>query len=359
MNNNTKNKVITILFSLTLLFFFVANILTKDEDISISERRKLQQFPKLTINNLLSGSFFKDFDQYTTDQFIKRDEFRKLKVNIELKTKHNYNNLYTYNDYIIEQTYPLNEKSVISLTNKMNLLKTNYFKNNNIYYTIVPDKNYFVNSNNLKLDYNKLTNIMNQNLQDFTYIDIFNLLSLDDYYKTDTHWKQENLSKIANAIAHTMNIDITNNYIEKDIINFKGVYAYRLPIKTDNDTIKVLTNEIIENALTYNYETKKEAPIYNLDKINSLDKYDIYLSGAVSIIDITNNNSTNDKELIVFRDSFGSSLIPLLISGYSKITVIDTRYVSPKILTNYVDFNNKDVLFIYSAISINNSGSIR
>ena len=358
MNNNTKNKVITILFSLTLLFFFVANVLTKDEDISISERRKLQQFPKLTINNLLSGSFFKDFDSYTTDQFIKRDEFRKLKVNIELKTKHNYNNLYTYNDYIIEQTYPLNEKSVISLTNKMNSLKTNYFKNNNIYYTIVPDKNYFINNGNLRLDYTKLTNIMQNNLKDFKYIDIFNTLSLEDYYKTDTHWKQENLPKVIDVLKKEMNFKANTTYIEEPITSFKGVYAKQLPIKTTTETIKVLTNNTIKNSKTYNYETKKETTIYDLDKIKSQDKYDIYLSGAVSLIEI-NTNISNNKELIVFRDSYGSSLIPLLAEGYSKITVIDTRYISPKLLKNYVDFENKDILFIYGIISINNSASIR
>lgn len=109
----------------------------------------------------------------------------------------------------------------------------------------------------------------------------------------------------------------------------------------------------------YNYETKKYTDIYDYTKINSLDKYDIYLSGAVPIIDITNNNTSSDKELIVFRDSYGSSLIPLLIEGYKKITVIDIRYISSKILNKYIDFNDQDVLFMYSILTINNSFSIR
>ena len=125
MNNKTKNIVVTILFSTILISFLTINIITKDEKISLSERRKLQQFPELTIKSLLKGTFFKEFDTYTTDQFIKRDEFRKIKVNLELKFKKNYNNLYTYQDYIIEQTFPLNEKSVNNLTNKMNTLKNN------------------------------------------------------------------------------------------------------------------------------------------------------------------------------------------------------------------------------------------
>ena len=53
---------------------------------------------------------------------------------------------------------------------------------------------------------------------------------------------------------------------------------------------------------------------------------------------IYNNLASSDDELIVFRDSYGSSLVPLLISSYKKIIVIDTRYISSNILDNYVEF---------------------
>ena len=62
----------------------------------------------------------------------------------------------------------------------------------------------------------------------------------------------------------------------------------------------------------------KNIKIYDYDKIKSLDKYDIYLSGASSIIDIVNPTSNSNKKLIVFRDSYGSSLVPLLIDGYEE-----------------------------------------
>lgn len=358
MNNKIKNIITSLLFSFILIAFFIINIIKKDDDISVLERRHLEKFPKLTINSLFNGTFFEKFDIYANDQFINRDKFRNIKVNLELITKKNYNNLYLYNGYIIEQTYPLNEKSIINLTNKINSIKDNYLINNNVYYTIVPDKNYFVNNNNLKMDYNKLKSIMNSNLIDFKYIDIFNLLSLNDYYKTDSHWKEENIKDVALYIANNMGIDLNSTYKEKTITEFKGVYLNQLPIKMNMDSIKILKNEIIDNSIVYNYETKKYSEVYDLEKINSLDKYDIYLSGAAALIEIV-NNSAPKKELIVFRDSYGSSLIPLLIEGYSKITVIDTRYISPKLLADYVDFNNKDVLFLYSVISINNSYSFR
>ena len=361
MSDKVKNVVITIMFVSVLVITMIVNIAKKDSTISISERRKLEQFPSFSIYKLFNGKFFEKFDKYTTDQFTYRDNLRKIKVETELNIfkKKDYNNLYEYNGYIINQEYPLNEKSIENLSNKVKQIANQYLtENNNVYFTIVPDKNYFVDKDNLKLDYNKMENMLEKRLTFAEYIKINNLLELSDYYKTDTHWKQENILKIAEKIANQMNANISKDYETIRITDFKGVYDKQLPIKTTTEKIKVLTNNTIKNSKTYNYETKKETTIYDLDKIKSQDKYDIYLSGAVSLIEI-NTNISNNKELIVFRDSYGSSLIPLLVTGYSKVTVVDTRYISPKLLNQYIEFKDQDVLFMYSTLIINNSTTLK
>lgn len=362
MTDKVKNIVITVMFLVFIILIFLINIMKKDDTISIAERRKLEQLPSFSISKLLDGTFFKKFDLYVTDQFIQRQNMRKLKTNIELSVlkKKDYNNLYKYDEYIIGQTYPLDEKSVLNIASKITQIKTeNLTEENNVYFSIVPDKNYFVNKDNLKLDYNKMEYILKENLQFAKYIKIFDKLQLSDYYKTDTHWKQENLTEIANTIANEMNTKIENKYEEKSIINFKGAYAGQLPLETQEDEIRILTNDILENCSVYNYETKEYTKIYDMSKKNSLDKYDIYLSGASPLLTIENSKSESTKELVVFRDSYASSLIPLLASGYKKITVVDTRYISPKILNEYINFSNQDILFIYSVLVINDSTSLK
>jgi len=201
--------------------------------------------------------------------------------------------------------------------------------------------------------------MMKEKLEWAEYINIFDCLDLSCYYSTDSHWKQERLQKVSNRIATKMNLKLEAIYEEKKVIDFKGVYAGQFPKNTENDEIRLLINKTIENCTVYNHETGKMTKIYDMGKINSPDKYDIYLSGAVPLLTIENPERNQGKELIVFRDSFGSSLIPLLVEEYFKITVIDTRYVSPKILEEYVKFQNKDVMFIYSTLLINNSTSLK
>ena len=90
-----------------------------------------------------------------------------------------------------------------------------------------------------------------------------------------------------------------------------------------------------------------------------MDHYDIFLSGAISLIKITNPMGDDGKKLVVFRDSFSSSLTPLLMSGYSEIILIDTRYINPVMMSRYVEFTNQDVLFLYSTLVINSSSQIK
>lgn len=296
------------------------------------------------------------------DNFYQRETFRKLKTSVELDIfkKQDVNKIYKYNDFLVEQIYPLDEKSATNLTNKINYIKESYLnETNKIYYSIIPDKNYYTDNSHLKLDYDKMQQIMENNLNGLQYIDIFQDLSLDSYYYTDSHWKQEKLQNVAKTIAENMNFSITQNYNEQKVATFKGVYAGQLPINTKEDEIKILVNDVIADANAYNYETKEQGGIYNFKKLTGYDKYDIYLSGATPLIEISNANNKTNKTLVIFRDSHASSLAPLLMEGYSKITLVDTRYISPKILNEYANFENADILFIYSTLVINSSMALK
>lgn len=362
MTDKIKDIVVIFVFGFITLGMLFVNIIKEDNQISISERRKLATFPIFTSKEIFNGNFAKKFDQYAMDQFVKRESFRKLKTNIELNLfkKQDVNNIYKYNDFLVEQLYPLNEKSVENITKKMNEIKTKYLDGTNkIYYTIIPDKNYYINKSNLKLDYNKIKQIMNSNLNDMQYIDIFDCLDLNCYYYTDSHWKQENILKVAEKLAQNMNFNIAKEFEKQEVSKFKGVYSGQLPVNTKEDTINILTNNTIKNCEVYNYEKNETTSIYNLSKLNEYDKYDVYLSGATALLEIKNSNGRKDKELIVFRDSYASSLIPLMVEEYSKITLIDTRYVSPKILKDLVNFEGKDILFLYSTLVINNSTALK
>ena len=70
---------ITALFCAFIGVFLVANAVAPDLTFSEMENRNLEQLPTPSVKTLLSGEFMKDFETYTTDQFVARDSWIGLK----------------------------------------------------------------------------------------------------------------------------------------------------------------------------------------------------------------------------------------------------------------------------------------
>ena len=300
------------------------------------------------------------FESYTLDQFIGRDSFRKVKALTEFNIfrKKDNNNIFIKDDYIFKLEYPLNEKKVNAFITKINNVYNNYLKDMNVYFSIIPDKNYFLPDNYLKLDYEKMFNMVSNGLNNMKYIDITDSLTLDDYYLSDTHFKQDRIDKVVEKLASVMHFSYQNNYEKHEYYPFYGVYYGQSAIGGKADTITYLTNDTIDNALVKDYDSDLKT-VYEVSSLGKMDSYDVFLSGATPLVEITNTKSKTDKELIIFRDSFGSTLAPLLLDGYAKITLVDLRYMPSNMLTDYIEFKDQDVLIIYSALLINNSDAIK
>lgn len=358
-----KNLIVIGSFIVTIYGLMLFNIISPDNDISYSERRVLRKAPSYSMKEFFSGDYFEAYDKYFLDQFAFRDEFRGLKAftRFYILNQKDNNMIYIKDGNINKMEYPLNENSIINAANKLNEVYDKYLKGMNVSYSVIADKNYFIASENgyLSMDYDRLVDLMSANINQMKYIDILHLLDINDYYKTDIHWNQEKIVDITDMLLKKIGSknDISElEYTKKSLYPFYGSYYGQAALKLDPDTLVYLTNDIIENAVVYDLIDKTYSKVYMEDKFGTIDSYDLFLSGAKSILTISNPMSTTDKELIIFRDSFGSSIAPLLLKEYSKITLIDLRYMGTDLLGNYVDFSNdQDVLFLFNTIILNNS----
>ncbi len=372
MFEKVKDVIVTLVFVVILASLLLLNFIVKDKDISTSERRSLQKFPNISLDNILNGNFSDKFENYAMDQMPFRDSIRSIKtlVKLDILRQKDNNGLFILDNVIYKSIYPLNEKSVQNVASKINNIYDKYLtENDNVYYMIVPDKNYYLDekSNYLKIDYNKLEKIMNDNVNsNIKYISVLDELeNIDSYYNTDTHWRQDKIVSTGTfeKITTAMNINdrIKTPFIPKTYDNFYGAYYGQLGKNVAPDIVTYLTNDVIDSATTYNYEKDKEAEVYDiLQADSSMDKYDLFLSGATPIIEIRNEMAENDKQLVIFRDSFGSSLAPLFTEAYSKIILVDTRYISTDLIEKYIEFDkNQDILFEYSTLIINESSTLK
>ena len=352
-----KEKIITFTFISYILFFSILHIILPDKSISNTERRTLANYPELKLTN----EYITKVDKYLLDHFPYRDTFRsiKAKFNYNILNKLDNNDIYLKDNYIFKSNYPTNNKSINNFINKSNKILNNLTPNNNTYIMVIPDKNYYLKENNfLTIDYNHIYNQIDT--LGITPIDIRNILELNDYYETDTHWRQENLFKVVEYMDTIMNFNYIKYQYNKNTFNyFYGVYYGESAINRNPEELTYLTNNILTNATVKYLENNNLTSIYNLDKLTSLDSYEVYLDGASSYIEITNPSSTTSKELVIFRDSFASSITPLLIPYYSKITLIDNRYINSTNFSKLIKFTNQDIILMYSTLIINNSSSLK
>ena len=351
-----KNKIITILFVVYIFVFSLLGIVLKDQEISFTERRKLQSFPKYTFNN----EYVNKIDKYLLDHFPFRDSFRSIKANFNynILNKLDNNDIYIKDNYIFKSEYPTDKASISKFISNVNDTKK-YFSNSDIYVMIIPDKNYYLSDKNfMHIDYEYIYSEINK--IDAKKIDIRSILSLEDYYETDTHWRQEKLDKVVLQMSKVMDYDYKKYFYEENVYdNFYGVYYGESAIKRKAENLVYLTNNNLNSLRVKYLENDKLSSIYNLDKLDSVDSYEVYLDGASSFIEIYNDNCINDRELIIFRDSFASSITPLLSSYYKKITLIDNRYINSSNYFKLIDYNNQDILFMYSTLIVNNSSSLK
>jgi hypothetical protein len=71
---------------------FMANLLTPDREFSEVENKYLKQMPKFTFQNFVFGDFTTDFEKYSSDQFVLRDNWITVKAASELAAGKKENN---------------------------------------------------------------------------------------------------------------------------------------------------------------------------------------------------------------------------------------------------------------------------
>ncbi|MBM7561185.1 DHHW family protein [Fusibacter tunisiensis] len=359
-----KNKGIVWMTTLFVLVGTVMQVFTNPPEISYVERRKLMAFPDLNLERILNTAFMSDLEIHLADTFPLRGHFRTLKWHMGtlLFNRQEIDDYYQVDHHLSKLTYPLNEKQVEIGAEKINGIIDRYLKDLPVYFSIVPDKNYYLAEDNgyPSMDYNQMVSIMKSQVEEALYIDLFNVLTLDDYYQTDPHWNQNHLNTVLAEFSEAMAFewDYSKYELEKGP-EFIGAYGSQIPGHTLVDSMDYLVSQCVIDSSLYTLDTDLKTTVYTPNANLDMDPYSFFMGGPAAIQVIERNQSETGCSLILFRDSFGSSIAPLFLAGYDKITLVDLRYVSSDMLDHYIEFENQDVLFLYSTLVLNQSIMLR
>lgn len=365
MSNKSRIGSIVIL-SLFLLFlggFGLAGILIPDKTMSAEERRELKQLPEYDREQGFSA-YMNQMDAYLTDQFPLRLTFRRLKVGFAtyLLGQSDVNGYTVKNGSEFEQIYPLNEQNHNHTAKVLSGLIDSRFSDCRVYYSVIYDKGFYADKG-LGLDYDALLACYQDALcEKAEYIDLSDCLTLEDFYKTDIHWRQENLDAVVSRLSQIMDFEpfADGELTAVEAGDFYGVLYGQAAFPVGKDTMVYLTGDLLRNCRVtiLNGNGEEAGSVYDTEAFaDSDDKYDLFLGGENAVTLIENPDAESDRNLILFRDSFGRSLSPLMLKSYKQITLVDLRWVKTRHLSLFEDVlptgENTDVLFLYSAQVLN------
>lgn len=362
----TKYILTVAVFAVIIFGLAAAQLLLPDKDKSYTERRELAQAPQITAKAVFNRKFSDELEDYLLDQFPLREGFRKVNslFRFYVMGQLDSNGIFIRDGVVFKTEPTTNTEQIRYGAQLYNAVADAWLADCNVYYTVVPDKSWFVREEGYPvLDYDGLFEIMENDVTKAQYVDIKDTLSIDKYYRTDTHWKQPDILDTAQRLADAMGVGEymtpKEEYTEHTLSPFYGVYMQQAAVPMGGEELVYLTSAYTDSAQvsgpSYEYDT-----VYTPELFEGMDGYDVFLGGTQPIIEIACPDAKTDRELYIFRDSFGSSLAPLFTGAYAKITVIDLRYVTTAYLPNYVTFTpGADVLFVNSTLVLNTAMIMR
>lgn len=376
MKKNLRELSTIVVFLLFIFGITTISLLKEDIAFSENENRYLAGKPELSVNDLLNGSFETNYEEYIEDQFILRDTWISLKTGFDLViNKKDVNSVYFGKDnYLIEKhdEVELNSsqawKNYYYLQNFVEKYKGLNFESLKV--MLVP--------NSIEIMKNKLPDYLKPYSQKTLISKINNIIGTEYtvnlaeklkkhnkeyiYYRTDHHWTTLGAYYAYNIWCDEIGIiPNTLDDFKKTLASdeFYGTIDSKVNIKIKPDSIYLydLIDEELNYTIKYNGGENTTNSLYNMEALETKDKYSVFLGGNNPLLEIE-TNVKNGKNLLIIKDSYAHSLVPFLINNFEKITVVDLRYYNLP-LSNII--NKKmytDILVLYNIATLSADNNI-
>lgn len=369
--NKGKNLTLKAVSCLLVLVFFSMTaglgyygFVAKDREFSESENRVLASVPALTLNSIISGSFMKDFEAYLADQFPFRDEAISLKTLADrLIGKNEENGVYIgFENYLFDSQVNYDaaeQKQKLSVIDEF----SSRYPDAKQLIAIAPNSSYFNSQylpEHLELpdQYEQIKDIYaSLKSENLKKVNVTGILQKEKdeavqfYYKTDHHWTTRAAYSVFDFIGKYWKLDTNNvNYLFYPVTTeFEGTLASKSGVHDVTDTVEICIPAYSKGSYVVNYEAQqnKKSTLFDEEKLSEKNKYEVFLGGNFDKVIISTTVDNRDCLLIV-KDSYANCMIPMLTPYFSKIVVVDPRYLTENMADVMSDYDFTHILFLYN-----------
>lgn len=366
INRSAASAVIlTAIFLAFIAFFTFGTLFTDDREFSEMENRTLAQKPEVSAKTLFSGELDDNFEDYLSDQIFLKDGMMSIKTCCDYFSGKTYQNgVYFSEDGYLLQRYDEDTENIKKNVSYINAFAEKIGKR--VDFLLVPNS-ISVNAEKLPMgaqtdDQLESIKLISDSLSDdITLFNAYDTVKglqeqgIQAYYRTDHHWTASAARATADAWLESVGMSGTDaNYLYREVPDFYGTLYSKAPA----GFIKPDTFGYYENAsgkYTLEYIAEKKFTYSMMDKsyLDKKDKYSAFFGGNFSQIKIESDCPDGGK-LLILKDSYANSMIPLLADKFSEIYVVDMRYFHFDKVSELIEQNGIErVLMIYNLDFVN------
>jgi hypothetical protein len=366
-----KGAIISIvmiwLFCLVIFGVVGLHLLTDDKSFSESENRVLSQAPKLSIASIADGSFMKEFETYLTDQFPFRDGIISLKtVADRILGKNEENGVYIGKEgFLFDTQTPFDGKHIVEIGKAVTKFTKDYDRLKSAF-LLVPNSSYVYSDympKYLEMSDQRvlIRSVHNQIKNDSVLWPGAAKLLKDNadktqlYYKTDHHWTTRGAYLMFRELCLSWGFEKTAKDINKNFefhkisTTFEGTLASTSGVHDTQDEIEICLPKNSEGTYVVTFESsgEKTASLFFPDKLEQKNQYEVFMGGNYDKV-IIDTVCPSGRNLLLIKDSYANCMIPMLTPYFSKIVVIDPRYLTDSLESIIKENDFTHMLFLYN-----------
>lgn len=376
--NRTIQLINLIIFCSILLAGGIISLAMKKEGVSVSENRKLANFPNYTDSTFWSGDYFRQIELYYADNFPMRDKWIEISGSFrnklgfqsaEIKMYDQVNNAEVTNNTDTTrdiQSGPLPDDGAVGEVKKrLFVFKSRAFEmfgggatagkayaeiinsynrldipDLQVYNLIIPIALEFEITEKYK-KLQKPNRPAIENVYNNLDANIKKVWAIDEirkhreeyiYFNTDHHWTSLGAYYAYRAFCATagltpVSLDTVPSKVKPTFLGS----LYRLTrdpsLQSNPDSVRYYlfrdsVNFYVGSSNSIKYWAKSK--MYG-EGASGANSYSVFLQGDLPIVKMETQHK-NGRKIAIVKESYGNAFAPFLINNYEKVIVVDQRY---------------------------------